>query len=99
MGSSRDTGTDMYPTSALCFSSEEPDRPGRLGGRGREPGGPGHANRGVDLGVVGLVAHEGAGSGIEGEVIPAERNAVAARSRISLGHLELAAGQGPGDQP
>jgi hypothetical protein len=23
MGSGRDTGTDMYPTSALCFSSEE----------------------------------------------------------------------------
>jgi hypothetical protein len=25
MGSSRDTGTDMYPTRALCFSSGEPE--------------------------------------------------------------------------
>jgi len=32
MGSSRDTGTDMYPTSALCFSSEEPDPAGWAGG-------------------------------------------------------------------
>ena len=38
IGSSRDTGTDMYPTSALCFSSDEPDAAGSAAGA-LNPGG------------------------------------------------------------
>jgi hypothetical protein len=49
---------------------------------GAEPLGDGVADRGVHLGVVGLVGH-GAASPIEGDATPADRNAVAARSRIS----------------